>query len=98
MVQAKLIPQISAWNFWRLINHCVSCSSWIDFQNGRIISIRPFSFAHAFNRKLDATIFAGVFRWLIDGFVRGVIAFIHPGKFLAKFGVGGVDQVFLALK
>ena len=29
--------------------------------------------------------------WLINGCVRGVIAFIHPGKFLAKFGVGGVD-------
>ena len=29
--------------------------------------------------------------WLIDGCVGGVIAFIHPGKFLAKFGVGGVD-------
>jgi hypothetical protein len=36
--------------------------------------------------------------WLINGCVRGVIAFIHPGKFLAKFNVRGVDQIFLALK
>ena len=36
--------------------------------------------------------------WLINGCVGGVIAFIHPGKFLAKFGVRGVDQIFLALK